>query len=191
MSAPHATRGRTPAAASLFALALIAGCSSPSQELVGPAASALPDAPASLQAQPPLFERWRAPRVSLWLEGGRRFQATGYTLETSNVFDLAVPADQSLTFHWSARPKSGQAETHWTSWSLDNPDVTDLTPRLDDDDLAHWSDRSATVTSATVGPFEAGSTHEFLVMASDTFGFLSLIVVRMQVGEAGAVATRR
>ena len=94
-----------------------------------------------------------------------------------------------MTFRWSADASGGCTDIFWYRWSLDIADVTDETPRIDETtDLQHWSARSLTTTSATVGPFTISGTeptvHRFYVDVSDRIGYRSLGIIRINVVEA-------
>lgn len=195
MNLRRALHGRLSAVASavLVSLATLAGCSGQPQEIVGPSRQS-PERldssrPAEIQVRPPLIERWEAPRITITTDGWRRTQKEGgVSLEPSRIYDLTIPEQQPVTFQWSARPKTGQARILAYRWALDIEDIVDETPRLDDNDLGHWSRWSLSERSATVGPFSAGpdpaATHFFYVEAHDELGFVSLVTVRMRAEEA-------
>ena len=191
---PH---GRSPARASvalvsIAVLASLAGCSSGPHEIVGPARASseytATSEPSLTLAPPPVLDRWRSPRISVWTDGWRRVQARpGVSLEPGSIFNLEIPEQQAVTFHWSARAMTGQGEVIGSRWAVDLEDITDETPRSGPDDVTHWSAWSATETSATVGPFAAGpDPHYFFVEARDNLGFFSLVTVRLGVLPASA-----
>lgn len=204
MKPRHVPHGRLPAVASvvlvyLATLATLAGCSSRRpHEILGPSRSSVENvaglAPSPVVlAQPPLIDRWKAPRIRVWTDGWRVFQREGgVSLEPSRIYDLEIPAQQPVTFHWSAQPRSGQGEILGYRWALDMVDILDETPRSGPDDVSHWSAWSIAETSATVGPFDAGPDHLFFLMARDNIGFVSLVTLRLRVvGAAGLPITRR
>ena len=87
---------------------------------------------------------------------------------------------QPLTINWEAEPPEGSDITSYR-WALDIHDVTDNTPRQNENDLAHWSSRNVNTTSATVGPFLGGEDHKFYLEAEDDNGLVSLGIVHFQV----------
>ena len=192
MNSHRASRGRSSAVALvlLASLAPLAGCSSPAREILGPSAPAAENvvrsAPSEVLAPPLVIDRWKSPRITVWTDGWRRVQRQpGVSLDPSRVFDFDLPAQQPVTFHWSARPMSAQGEIVGYRWAVDMEDILDETPRSGPDDVAHWSEWSAVQTSATVGPFDAGpdspATHFFFLEARDNLGFVSLFTVGLQV----------
>jgi hypothetical protein len=202
MSSLRHPRGRVsadPSVVAAFVVVLIApGCSSGPSEVVGPARTASPVAEASGQvffAEPPGVDapplthppliRSKPPRVQVWTDDWRGVRDQGVSLEPSHIHDLVIPAGEAVTFHWSARSGSGGWDIVGYRWALDILDITDETPRLDDSDLAHWSVWTPTGTSATVGPFDAGTgAHHFYVEARDERGFISLVTIRV-ITDAG------
>jgi hypothetical protein len=200
---PRGPRSAAPCVALPFLLfvLVLAGCSSGPAELAGPAnlatgadAAAVLDEPSEVLAppitQPPLIHS-KAPRVRVWTDDWRGVRDQGISLEPSHIHDLVVPAGEAITFHWSARAMTGQGEVTGFRWALDLEDITDETPRLDENDLAHWSVWSLTETSATVGPFAPGGVHHFYVEARDDRGFVSLVTVRLLTDDgAGLVPAR-
>jgi hypothetical protein len=182
-------RGAHSAGLALLAtLSVLAGCSNHPAELLGSASSADPGLAAAAAQEPPLppIEGWEAPRIRLWTDDGfRRAQREGgVSLAPDQIWDLEVAAGDAVTFQWTARPRNGRAPIDAYRWALDLEDITDETPRLGPDDLEHWSQWSATETSATVGPFDAGEEHFFYVETRDRLGFFSLVTVRIGVAEA-------
>ena len=104
-----------------------------------------------------------------------------YSTDPQTWVELQVVAGEPVIVNWFARTRGG-AHLHSYRWTLDIADLFDETPRIDEaTDLAHWSRRSATTTSATVGPFAAGEQHRFYVEVTDTNGIKSLATVHMQV----------
>jgi len=158
-----------------------------------------------LLAPPGPLDRWEAPRIRVSTDGWSREQKVGdVSLAPEAIWDLDLPADQSVTFEWSARPKSRasspprcdtcpKGEITGYRWALDIEDLTDETPRDDEDtDLAHWSTWSLDVISTTIGPFEVGDEHVLSVEARDSKGFLSLVTLRLHfVEEVNAELARR
>jgi hypothetical protein len=99
---------------------------------------------------------------------------------------LELPADKQITMNWYAEPSTGGADIRSYRWALDIQDVSDETPRTDENiDLSHWSARSLNVTSARLGPFRTnGEVHRLYVEAEDNVGLRSLGIVRIVVVRA-------
>jgi hypothetical protein len=184
--------------AAIATLLLLAGCSSRPSEILAPSRLAVEHVAAGAEspvilAPPPLIERWKSPRITVWTDGWRRVQGRGgVSLEPSRIYDLEIAEQQALTFHWSADPMSAQGEILGYRWAVDLEDITDETPRSGPGDVTRWSAWSATETSATVGPFEAGAgapqSHLFFLEARDDLGFISLFTVRLSVVATSAAA---
>lgn len=115
----------------------------------------------------------------------------GYSTAPETWVELDVAAGESVEVNWFGRFRGG-AKLRFYRWTLDIADITDETPRIDEaTDLSHWSRPSASVTSATVGPFAAGEQHLFYVEVTDTNGYRSLAIVHMTVVEAAAEEARQ
>ena len=209
MKSRRELRGRSSAVASLVlasvaGVVVLAGCSSPPAAITGPSPEvvgmAQPSAvfaaePVEVLAppvtHPPLIHS-KAPRMQAWTDDWRGVRDQGISLEPSHIHDFVAPDGEAVTFHWSARAMTGQGSIVGFRWALDIEDITDETPRLDDNDLAHWSVWDPAETSATVGPFPAGEVHVFSVEARDDRGFVSLVTIRIITGDGdGLVPTRR
>ena len=173
-------------------LVTLAGCSSGPAGIVSPSTTeasrsvALAPAhafetlePLEVLAPPDPLDRWSSPRLRVRAHGWNGVQGEGVSLDPALFGELEVAAGESAAFSWSARPKAGYGDIVAYRWALDIVDITDETPRLGPDDLAHWSSWSATETSATVGPFDGGGEHLFYVETRDSFGFMTLVVVRI------------
>jgi hypothetical protein len=95
---------------------------------------------------------------------------------------LEVPAGRRVTINWYAIPPAG-SDIESYRWGLDIEDLfdyeTDRNP--ESTDLKHWSTASASVTSATVGPFQGGEIHFFYVLAEDNNTLKSMGTVRLEV----------
>ena len=138
MNPPRELSGRSSAVASvtfvsLATLAAFAGCSSRPQEFVAPVQSSaqyIADSePSQVQAPPSIIDRWRAPRIRIWTDGWRQIQHEGgVSLDPNGFYDLEIPAQQPVTFEWSA-PARGAEGFIASRWSLDNPDIFDETPQ--------------------------------------------------------------
>lgn len=147
------------------------------------------DRPSPILAAPPLppIDGWEAPRIRVWTDDGwRHYQREGgVSLAPDRIYERDLAGGQAVTFHWSARPKTGRGEITGYRWALDMKDILDETPRSGPDDLSHWSAWSNEETSATVGPFgaspDSSASHFFFVEARDNLGFVSLVVVRLRI----------
>ena len=106
----------------------------------------------------------------------------GYDPSESRHFVLEVPAEQSITFNWTATPPLG-ADIRRYRWVMDLVDLTDQTPRSNEfTDWYHWSAWSRNVTSTTVGPFLTnGEQHFFYIEAEDNNGLVSLGIINFRV----------
>lgn len=114
----------------------------------------------------------------------------GYSTDPQTWVELDVAAGESVTVNWFARFRGG-ARLHSYRWTVDIGDLFDNTPRSDEaTDLSHWSQPSASTTSATVGPFTVGEQHLFYVEVKDTNGFVSLATVHMTIVDAATAVVR-
>ncbi|MGH2649747.1 MAG: hypothetical protein ACRDHK_00860 [Actinomycetota bacterium] len=106
------------------------------------------------------------------------YSTGGYDPSESKWFKLEVPADQPLTFNWSATPPLG-ANMRRYRWVMDLEDLTDQTPRSNETtDYYHWSSWSLNTTSATLIPFlRHGDEHLFFIEAEDSNGLVSLGII--------------
>ncbi|HTH63046.1 MAG TPA: hypothetical protein VL563_00075 [Gemmatimonadales bacterium] len=105
----------------------------------------------------------------------------GYSTDPERWVEIEVVAGEPVAVSWFGRFRGG-AKLHAYRWTLDILDVSDETPRINEaTDLSHWSQPSASTTSATVGPFAPGEQHLFYVEVTDTNGFRSLATVHMTV----------
>jgi hypothetical protein len=106
-----------------------------------------------------------------------------WSSDPSRRVRVEVPAGRPVTVHWSARPLLG-AEIDWYRWALAPVDLVERVPWADDPARwNHWSARSPTNTSATVGPFHpppgGALTRWLYIEAEDTHGFRSLGIVEL------------
>ena len=131
------------------------------------------------------------PTLTLYNSDFRHTSHTpGYSTDPQTWVELDVAAGEPITVNWFGRFRGG-AHLHSYRWTLDIEDLFDETPRLDEaTDLSHWSQPSATTTSATFGPFAAGEQHFLYVEVTDTNGFRSLATLHMTVVEAAAEEVR-
>jgi hypothetical protein len=113
------------------------------------------------------------------------YPSGGYASDPTRYFNVEVPADQRVTFNWLAIPPAG-ADIRFYRWCMDINDLTDETPRYDENlDWYHWSRHSLLTTSATVGKFvNNGEEHLFYIEAEDNNGLRSLGIIRFTVVRA-------
>jgi hypothetical protein len=106
----------------------------------------------------------------------------GYDPSESRWFKLEVPANQPVTFNWIAIPPEG-ADIRRYRWVMDLVDLTDETPRSNEDtDWYHWSAWSRNTTAANVGPFTTNrEQHKFYIEAEDNNGLVSLGIIDFMV----------
>jgi len=115
------------------------------------------------------------------------YSTGGFSLDLSRAIQLQVPAEQPVTFNWTAEASPGSMMKGYR-WVLDLADLDDETPRVDHNDVLHWSPWSQS-TAATVGPFEGtsgvesdtGEVHNFYLEAEDINGLVSLGWVQFRV----------
>jgi hypothetical protein len=112
------------------------------------------------------------------------YTSGGYSTDPSREVFIEVPAGQRIPFNWFARSVQGSDVASYR-WALDIADVSDNTPRDDEEtDTERWSAASINTQSATVGPFGGGEEHRFYIEAVDNNGLRSLGIVRFQVIES-------
>ena len=89
------------------------------------------------------------------------------------------PADLPIELRWTATPASGDGAIEYR-WVLDSEELDKefKRPRAGND-LHHWRPWSPTLTSAVIGPFPGGETHEFVVEARDRTGERSRLTLRL------------
>ena len=116
-----------------------------------------------------------------------RYNGGGYAVDPSRWINIEVPADQIVTFNWTAEPPPGGSVMRSYRWAMAGPghDFTldDETPRSNEiTDWYHWSRRSLNTTSARVGPFLGnGDVYFFYVEGEDNTGLRSLGIIRFTV----------
>ncbi len=127
------------------------------------------------------------PRITVFNEFFSREQRTGgVSLAESRIVKIEFPADALVTFNWTATPPPGAVITGYR-WCVDieGQDISNETPRENDEDVYHWSAWSLIETSARVGPFtgstDSTSTHYFYLEARDNLGFISLYTIRLSI----------
>ncbi len=120
------------------------------------------------------------------------YPSGGYASDPSRYFNVEVPAgdpqrptEQTVTFKWFAVPPQG-ADIRFYRWVLDLQDLTDETPRTDENtDWYHWSSYSFNTQAATIGPFfNNGEDHLFYIEAEDNNGLRSLGIIHFTVVRA-------
>jgi hypothetical protein len=103
-----------------------------------------------------------------------------YSTDPSKWVPIDVPAEQPITFNWSATTDHGAILTYFR-WRLGG-DVSDETPRTNEiTDIGHWSAPNLNATSATVGPFPRDTVLFFYIEAADNNGLKSLGIIRFHV----------
>ncbi len=124
------------------------------------------------------------PALSLYNSDFRYTYPKGtYSTDPQTWVQLDV-AEVPVTVNWRARPRGGSRVWAYR-WTLDIADLMDETPRVNEaTDFAHWSQRSLSTVSATVGPFAAGEQHLLYVEVTDSNGLKSLGTVHMRVVES-------
>jgi hypothetical protein len=142
--------------------------------------------PASLGRDPANVDRQAPTSPGLTLYNSDfRSTVNGYFVDPQHWIHLDVAAGEPVTVNWVGRFRGG-VKLQWYRWSLDIEDLSDETPRIDEaTDLAHWSVRSASTKSASVGPFAAGEEHFLYVEVNDSNGFRTLAVLHLTVVAAG------
>ena len=111
------------------------------------------------------------------------YDSGGYTADPLRWVRLEAPFGTTLRFNWDARASAGATIQDYR-WCLDIPNLTDDTPRGDEDnDYVHWSQRSAFMNSCTLRDLSEG-LHLLYIEARDNNGFASLGVVAITVVKA-------
>jgi hypothetical protein len=107
------------------------------------------------------------------------YSSGGYSLDPSREVPIDMLSGRTTFITWSAEPGPG-ASLRSYRWKL-NGDVSDETPRSDDNDFEHWSTPSVFTTRADLGPFTPGAGHLFYLEVEDDNGNRSLGIVRFNV----------
>jgi len=107
------------------------------------------------------------------------YPSGGYSLDASREVAYELLPGKSTFLQWSAEAGPGSTLRSYR-WRLDG-DVSDETPRTDDNDVTHWSTPSALTTRADLGPFGSGEVHRFYLEVEDDNGNRSLGIVRISV----------
>ncbi len=109
---------------------------------------------------------------------------TGGAYSTRPVVNTEVPANEPVQINWAATVSGGGFVTSYR-WAVDIQDVTDDTPRSNEEtDLAHWSAPSVFTTRGVVPPVpgvlpDQPIVKNFYVEATDNGGNKSLAVVQL------------
>ncbi len=120
------------------------------------------------------------PTITMWNNFfSFTYPGGGYSLDPSREVGLDLLPGKSTYIRWSAQPGPG-AGLHSYRWKLDG-DVSDETPRSNDQDVYHWSVPSLLTSRADLGPFGSGETHRFYLEVEDDNGNRSLGIVRFNV----------
>jgi hypothetical protein len=91
-----------------------------------------------------------------------------------------MPAGTPVDFNWEAFATQGSAISSYR-WSLDLANITDATPRADEDtDLKHWSRPSPLTLACRLTSLVPGD-HFLYIEATDNNGLASLGIVRLTV----------
>jgi len=118
------------------------------------------------------------------------YPSGGYLVGTDREVPIEVEQDKHVRFRWSADGSSGCTEARAYRWALDIEDLTDETPRIDEDtDLAHWSAWSRATTAKLDKLVLTGSppsnVHYFYIDATDALGYRSLGIFRITAVGSG------
>lgn len=111
------------------------------------------------------------------------YASGGYSTDESKKVNIEIPSGATTVINWFAIPDDGSQMRRFR-WALDIEDLTDNTPRLNENtDLRHWSQWGLSTTSARIPAFPVGrDTSSILyVEAEDINGLVSLGMVRMTV----------
>ncbi len=122
----------------------------------------------------------QGPRIYVYNEFYQYGPANGFQPTNPATWQsLEIPAGQKVTFNWLATPPDG-ADIDWYRWRLDG-NVDDETARTNEEtDWYHWSQKSLSVTSCTVGPFFTSDVHTLYIEAQDNNGMLSLVTLKLK-----------
>ena len=92
---------------------------------------------------------------------------------------LEVPSGTRLTFNWFATAPQG-ADMEWYRWRVGG-NVEDEDPRTNETtDWSHWSQKSLSTTSCTIGPFNTPEERTLYIEAQDNNTMLSILVVKLK-----------
>lgn len=129
------------------------------------------------------FAGFTGPRLTLNGPGFHyQYPSGGYCVCASAEVPVDVFENRRVTFQWFADPDGvcEGADIRAYRWALDIEDVADETPRTNEEtDVRHWSIKSLSGTSATIGPFVSGQQHKLYVEVEDNAGLKSLGILRL------------
>jgi hypothetical protein len=136
------------------------------------------------------FMGYQGPVITLTGPGlDYRYPSGGYCPCQSAEVPVEIPERRPTTFGWSAQAFTAcdTDSVAWYRWALDIDDVTDQTPRTNEQtDLRHWSTPSPETRSAPLPPFvlanpPAPELHRLTIEAQDKVGVRSLGIIRITV----------
>lgn len=107
------------------------------------------------------------------------YPSGGYSTDPLREVPLQILPNAAISINWSATPSTGATMRSYR-WRL-NGDLSDETPRENEDDIGRWSFPSLLTQTARLGPFDPGETHRLYVEAEDSNGIKSLGIVRIEV----------
>jgi len=109
------------------------------------------------------------------------YPAPGYCACPEAEVAHKVLADSVMYMSWMGDAGSKRSIRAYR-WAVDIADVSDNTPRTDEDtDLSHWSQPSPEATAVALGPWPANDVHRLYVEVEDDMGFKSLGILRIEV----------
>ena len=105
-------------------------------------------------------------------------------LSPSRIVHVSIPSGEVVRFDWSAVAATGGVVVGYR-WVLDPPDgdITDETPRDNDNQTYRWSSWAVAERSVIVGPFNGNESHFLYVEARDNSGAMSLVQIEIDVVE--------
>jgi hypothetical protein len=103
-------------------------------------------------------------------------------LSPSRIAHVTIPSGEQVRFNWKATAATGGIVVGYR-WVLDplNGDLTDETPRDNDNQTYRWSAWAAAEQSAVAGPYDGSAPHFFYVEARDNSGAMSLVQIEIDV----------
>jgi hypothetical protein len=115
------------------------------------------------------------PRITMFSDFFNRTFQPGFAPGQNEIL-VDLPTGGDVTIHWFAEPQVG-LDVAGYRWALDIADVSDETPRHNQNDLGHWSEWSLSNTSATLRfrDDELLVDHRLSVEARDNLGVVSLV----------------
>jgi hypothetical protein len=113
------------------------------------------------------------------------FKTGGVSTVESRKRDVELPASTRVAVSWQGTPLPGTVLNGYR-WALDiaNGDITDESPRANDNDLQHWSSWSLNETQVLLPSFPPpafeGQAHFLYVEVRDNLGFITLMTLRLR-----------